>query len=247
MMVQMFNVLHDRQIAQKLKYDQQQFKIYYTCETWRCHNYDEPLKYYHDQFNQAELKRKNLIVSKKLGSKFSEKPHPKAIYTSRSLNSYISKCSSIFTNCSSINFSSNDYISKEFELGIGIESELNVLGTKRNIEELNINSYENNVEKLMRPLNDVARIGIQNFHLKHSLVLIHLQNYVDGAEIEVGIIPCENIRESAKSESRGESVANRSKVEKNWRILDEAIVISYSVFRLVTRPEENLKSLELKC
>ncbi|EXX61953.1 Bck1p [Rhizophagus irregularis DAOM 197198w] len=119
-------------------------EIYYTCETWRCHNYDEPLKYYHDQFNQAELKRKNLIVSKKLGSKFSEKPHPKAIYTSRSLNSYISKCSSIFTNCSSINFSSNDYISKEFELGIGIESELNVLGTKRNIEELNINSYENN-------------------------------------------------------------------------------------------------------
>ncbi|GBC22697.1 hypothetical protein RIR_jg13505.t1 [Rhizophagus irregularis DAOM 181602=DAOM 197198] len=43
----------------------------------------------------------------------------------------------------------------------------------------------------------------------------------------------ENIRESAKSESRGESVANRSKVEKNWRILDEAIVISYSVFRLL--------------
>ncbi|CAB4373324.1 unnamed protein product [Rhizophagus irregularis] len=53
------------------------------------------------------------------------------------------------------------------------------------------------------------------------------KNYADGV-----FLP-ENIRESAKSESRGESVANRSKVEKNWRILDEAIVISYSVFRLL--------------
>ncbi|PKC00140.1 kinase-like protein, partial [Rhizophagus irregularis] len=57
-------------------------------------------QYTNNQFYQAELKRKILIDSKKLGSKFSEKPHPKAIYTSRSLNSYISKCSSI-------NFSSN--------------------------------------------------------------------------------------------------------------------------------------------
>jgi serine/threonine protein kinase len=47
-----------------------------------------------DQF-EAEFKRKKLIESKKLGPKFNEKPHPKAIYTSRSLNSYISKCSSI--------------------------------------------------------------------------------------------------------------------------------------------------------
>jgi hypothetical protein len=53
-----------------------------------------------DQFKQAELKRKDLIDSKKLGPNFSENPHPKAIYTSRLLNSYISKCSSI-------NFSSN--------------------------------------------------------------------------------------------------------------------------------------------
>ncbi|PKK56779.1 hypothetical protein RhiirC2_799303, partial [Rhizophagus irregularis] len=36
------------------------------------------------------------------------------------------------------------YISKELEFDIDIESKSNVLGTKRNIEELNINSYENN-------------------------------------------------------------------------------------------------------
>ncbi|GET64752.1 kinase-like domain-containing protein [Rhizophagus irregularis DAOM 181602=DAOM 197198] len=60
-----------------------------------------------------------LIDSKKLGPKFSEKPHPKAVYT--------------------------NYISKELEFDIDIESnKSNVLGTKRNIEELNINSYENN-------------------------------------------------------------------------------------------------------
>ncbi|GET58771.1 kinase-like domain-containing protein [Rhizophagus irregularis DAOM 181602=DAOM 197198] len=58
-------------------------------------------------FDQADLKSNTLIDSKKLGLKFSEKTHPKAIYTSRSLNSYISKCSSIFSKCSSIKFSSN--------------------------------------------------------------------------------------------------------------------------------------------
>ena len=55
------------------------------------------------ELEQAELKRKKLIDSKKLGPKFSEKPHPKAIYTSRLISSYIfecsSKCSSIFSKC----------------------------------------------------------------------------------------------------------------------------------------------------
>ncbi|CAB4373426.1 unnamed protein product [Rhizophagus irregularis] len=98
--------------------------------------------------NQAELKRKKLIDSKKLGPKFCEKSHPKAIYTSRSLSSYISKCSSIFSKCSSINFSSNDYISNELVFDIDIKSKLDSLGTKRNIEELNINSFENNGKRL---------------------------------------------------------------------------------------------------
>ncbi|CAB4379954.1 unnamed protein product [Rhizophagus irregularis] len=102
-----------------------------------------------NQFDQAELIRKELIDSKKLGPEFSEKLHPKAIYTSRSLNSYISKCSSIFSKCSSIIFTSNDYISEELKLDIDIESSgLNSLGIKRNIEELNINSCENNGKRI---------------------------------------------------------------------------------------------------
>ncbi|CAB4373350.1 unnamed protein product [Rhizophagus irregularis] len=66
-----------------------------------------------------------------------------------SLNSYISKCSSIFSKYSSINFSSNDYTSKDLEFDIDIKSsELNVIGTKRNIEELNINFCENNGKRI---------------------------------------------------------------------------------------------------
>jgi hypothetical protein len=45
-------------------------------------------------FNKAELKRIELIRSEKLGPEFTKK-HPKVIYTSRLLSSFISKCSSI--------------------------------------------------------------------------------------------------------------------------------------------------------
>ncbi|CAB4412548.1 unnamed protein product [Rhizophagus irregularis] len=67
--------------------------------------------------------------SKKLGPKFSEAPHPKAIYTSSSLSSYISECSSIY--------SSKGYISKELEFDIDIRS------NEEKIEEMNINSNGN--------------------------------------------------------------------------------------------------------
>ncbi|GBC20539.2 kinase-like domain-containing protein [Rhizophagus irregularis DAOM 181602=DAOM 197198] len=76
-----------------------------------------------DQLVQADLIRKELIDSKKLGPEFSEKPHSKAIYT--------------------------NYISEELKLDIDIESSgLNSLGIKRNIEELNINSCENNGKRI---------------------------------------------------------------------------------------------------
>jgi hypothetical protein len=47
-----------------------------------------------NQFNQAEEIRLELLKSKLLGPEFSENPCSKAIYTSRSLNSFISKSSS---------------------------------------------------------------------------------------------------------------------------------------------------------
>ncbi|GES97118.1 kinase-like domain-containing protein [Rhizophagus clarus] len=81
-------------------------------------------------FNKAELKRLELLKSKKLGPQFAKKPHPKAIYTSRPLCSIISKCSS-----------TNSYMSIDLEFDINIESRsLGVPTTsrKRKIEELNI-------------------------------------------------------------------------------------------------------------
>ena len=50
---------------------------------------------FEEQFKQAEKRRIELIQSKKLGPKFSEKPHLKAIFTSRALSSLISKYSTI--------------------------------------------------------------------------------------------------------------------------------------------------------
>jgi serine/threonine protein kinase len=50
---------------------------------------------YVEIFKQAERKRLELIELKQLGPKFSENPHPGAIYTNRSLNSMISNLSSM--------------------------------------------------------------------------------------------------------------------------------------------------------
>ena len=44
-------------------------------------------------FKQAEVKRLELILSNKFDPKFSEKFHPRAIFTSRALSSLISKSS----------------------------------------------------------------------------------------------------------------------------------------------------------
>ncbi|CAB5206529.1 unnamed protein product [Rhizophagus irregularis] len=85
-----------------------------------------------EQFIQAEIKRKELIKSKKL-PKFIN-PHSKAIYTSRLLSFFISKCSSIY--------SSKDYISNELDFDIDI-SRTNALGIKRKIEDINIDFHEN--------------------------------------------------------------------------------------------------------
>ncbi|CAB4410628.1 unnamed protein product [Rhizophagus irregularis] len=62
------------------------------------------------EFNQAEEKRKKLIESKKIGPEFAEKRHSGAIYTSRPLSAFISKCSSIYS--STISFGKQGIIKK---------------------------------------------------------------------------------------------------------------------------------------
>ncbi|UZN99031.1 uncharacterized protein OCT59_000313 [Rhizophagus irregularis] len=118
---------------------------------------------YKEEFIQAEEKRNKLIKSKNIGPEFAEKNHPEAIYTSRPLSAFISKCLS--TNISStISFGNNqdydyNYISKEKELDIEIESlssqNLTIQNPstslkKRNNEELNLETYDNSVEKRIK-------------------------------------------------------------------------------------------------
>ncbi|CAB4485684.1 unnamed protein product [Rhizophagus irregularis] len=74
-------------------------------------------------FNQAEEIRLELIKSKMLGD-FNEKPHPKAIYTSRSLNTLTGSPSIIMFNMKPNNklieesISNKEYITKEYEFDI---------------------------------------------------------------------------------------------------------------------------------
>ncbi|GES81675.1 kinase-like domain-containing protein [Rhizophagus clarus] len=77
-------------------------------------------------FDNAELKRNELLKSEKLGPEFAKKPHPKAIYTSRSLSPFISKCSSInsYSNISFDNKQGCGYVSLEqgFDIYNGYDS-----------------------------------------------------------------------------------------------------------------------------
>ncbi|CAB5186428.1 unnamed protein product [Rhizophagus irregularis] len=66
-----------------------------------------------DQFNQAEEIRLELLKSKSIGPESSRK-HSKAIYTSRSLSSFISK----FSSTNSMNSLEQKYLTKEYELNI---------------------------------------------------------------------------------------------------------------------------------
>ncbi|PKY25232.1 kinase-like protein [Rhizophagus irregularis] len=102
-----------------------------------------------EPFNQAELRRIELLKSGNLGPEFAKKSHPKAIYTSRPLSFFISKCSSINSS------QGYSYISEEQGFDIDyIESytsrSLSVPVTslgKRNIEELNIKETNNDSGK----------------------------------------------------------------------------------------------------
>ncbi|PKB92351.1 hypothetical protein RhiirA5_445025, partial [Rhizophagus irregularis] len=105
------------------------------------------------KYDQFEVKRMELIQSKKIGP---SKCHPGAIYTSRPLSALISECSS--TNSSIISFGNKqgynyNYISEEQELDIKIESlssqNLTIQNSltslnKRSIEESNLETHDNN-------------------------------------------------------------------------------------------------------
>ncbi|CAB5347356.1 unnamed protein product [Rhizophagus irregularis] len=71
-----------------------------------------------EQFKQAESKRLELIESEQLGPEFSEKSHPGAIYTSRSLNSILNPSSTCSLNDIKLLEYNDEYISNEWSLDI---------------------------------------------------------------------------------------------------------------------------------
>ncbi|CAI2169810.1 8842_t:CDS:2 [Funneliformis geosporum] len=95
-------------IAPEDKFD----NLYDPCFFLKCNNEHEIIK-------RCEEKRLELIQSMKLGPEFSEKPHPKAIYTSRALSSMTFKTSSTSTSSLTISSITNqEYFSREFDFDI---------------------------------------------------------------------------------------------------------------------------------
>ncbi|CAB5181201.1 unnamed protein product [Rhizophagus irregularis] len=112
------------------------------------------------EFEQAEKKRLELIRSKKLGPEFSEKPHPKAIFTSRALSSLISKASTI---SSMVSFNvKQEYITQEYEFDIDNILSSSTQNTNSATQSLIVpinSSRKRNFERLENESNETQKNG----------------------------------------------------------------------------------------
>ncbi|PKC70180.1 hypothetical protein RhiirA1_455127 [Rhizophagus irregularis] len=119
----------------------------------------EEMYYGDEEFEQAEEKRMELIKLKQLGPKFSEKYHPKAIYTSRTLSSLISKASTI--NSSMITFNvKQEYITKEYEFDINNIQSSSIQNTNSATQSLTVSvnsSRKRNFEELKNETNETQK------------------------------------------------------------------------------------------
>ncbi|GBC47785.2 uncharacterized protein OCT59_000357 [Rhizophagus irregularis] len=111
-------------------------------------------------FKQAEKKRLVLIQLKQLGPEFSEKSHPKAIYTSRALSSLISKASTI-NSSSMISFNvKQEYIKKEYEFDINNIQSSSIQNTNSATQSLTVSvnsSRKRNSEELKNEPNETQK------------------------------------------------------------------------------------------
>ncbi|CAG8760476.1 1987_t:CDS:2, partial [Rhizophagus irregularis] len=102
-----------------------------------------------------EKKRLELIQLKKLGPEFSEKPHPKAIYTSRALSDLISKASTIGSMVSL--HMKQEYITQEYEFDIDNIQRLSIQNTNSATQSLIVpvnSSRKRNFEELKNETNE---------------------------------------------------------------------------------------------
>ncbi|CAB4474356.1 unnamed protein product [Rhizophagus irregularis] len=98
-----------------------------------------------ETIKQAEKKRLELIRSEKLGPKYTEKSHPKAVFTSSALSSFISS--------SRISFNlKQEYITKEYEFDI---NDIQCSSTQN--AQNSFNSQHQNV-CISRPLRTLSKL-----------------------------------------------------------------------------------------
>ncbi|RGB33782.1 kinase-like domain-containing protein [Rhizophagus diaphanus] len=107
------------------------------------------------QIEQAEKKRLELIQLKKLGPEFSERSHPKAIYTSRALSDLISKASTLD---SMVSFNmKQEYITQEYEFDIDNIQRSSIQNTNSATQSLIVpvnSSRKRNFEELKNETNE---------------------------------------------------------------------------------------------
>ncbi|GES80258.1 kinase-like domain-containing protein [Rhizophagus clarus] len=115
-----------------------------------------------DYFKQAEIKRSELIQLRKLGPEFSEKSHPKAIYTSRALSSLISMSSAM--NSFAINNSFNvkqEYITREFDFDVGINNtqSLSVQNVNSAVQNSFNSQHQNYISEQLNELTSTIAVN----------------------------------------------------------------------------------------
>ncbi|RGB38343.1 kinase-like domain-containing protein [Rhizophagus diaphanus] len=110
--------------------------------------YIESIESLYNEIREAEQKRLELIRLKKLGPEFAEKPHSKAIYTSRPIrSSYTNSSNSLTKSLSSVNSlnTKQGYISREYEFdikGSQSSSHSNARISRANIKGSNNKKYD---------------------------------------------------------------------------------------------------------
>ncbi|CAB4433385.1 unnamed protein product [Rhizophagus irregularis] len=122
-----------------------------------------------ETIKQAEKKRLELIRSEKFGPKYTEKSHPKAVFTSRALSSFISS--------SRISFNlKQEYITKEYELDINdIQS-----SSTQNINSDTQNSFNSqhqnvHISRPLRPLSKLITTVTANSSSKRNIKELNIE------------------------------------------------------------------------
>ncbi|PKY57167.1 hypothetical protein RhiirA4_549549 [Rhizophagus irregularis] len=107
-----------------------------------------------EMFVQAEIKRLELIQSKKLGPKFSQKPHSKAVFTSRALSSLISKSLTINTSTIIRNIK-QEYITRENDFDIDINTTQRLSSSNIQLNNQHSNAIYTSKLLISKPISTV--------------------------------------------------------------------------------------------